>query len=221
MTLFLVVPASPALAQQIHVEKVKGGKAIVDASGIELEAGKTYSLVESTASGDNRSYILGGTLSYDTLNTSVSGGGTSISTKANSLLFSSRFGWNFERFEIGPLFGFTNTSIDTTDTNTFTLGIFTDYNFQPNRPGVTSVYGVSGELGIGSGSVSASAGGSTSKTSTTSTNAYLSLFGKWFPFRSAVALRGDLGYSYYKESVNTTSSTTQGLSLRGGIALYF
>jgi hypothetical protein len=205
------------MAQQFKVEKVKGNKAVIEFSGGNLAAGRNYSFGGSSsaenggATGGARRYVVGGNfdLQYLTYTSSALAG---TSSKDNLMGFLSRFGWNFESYELGFILGYTNTETASSSYSLIKGGTFFDYNLTANRAGETSVYGAGAEASYGS--ITSSAGGSV-------LGVYASAFAKWFIFGPSTALRVDLGYSYDKGTYTSYSTTSQGMAVRGGLSTYF
>lgn len=212
VTLFIF----PALGQQFRVQKVKGNKAVIEFSGQQLTPGRSYS-IGKTSSGTgtgSRDYLIGGSLNFNsgTYQTSVLNG----SSPHKDLNISARFGWNFGDYEVGPLLSYRNIDSDYSGAHYSTLagGAFFDYNMTPNRSGETHLFGgfVEGVFGT------------TSATNGASSSAMEFFFGgffKWFGLGNNMALRGDLGYDYYKATASGVSGTLQGFVIRGTIATYF
>lgn len=201
-------------AQQIRVEKIKGNKAVVEFSG-NLVTGKSYSLATGPSNTlGSRQYVLGGGLSLVSSTYSIST--LSATVKHSDLNLSARFGWNFENYELGPIFGYRNVDSDYSSQHfsSFSGGVFGDYNLSPNRPGENTIFGITGEGIFGSLSPSSGSGGSTMEF-------FVGGFLKWFGITDSTALRADLGYDYLKTSAGTTNNTLQGFVLRGGLATYF
>ncbi|HEY8269472.1 MAG TPA: hypothetical protein VIG33_01180 [Pseudobdellovibrionaceae bacterium] len=215
----LVISINAQAQQQIHVEKIKGNRAVVEFSG-SLIPGKTYSLSinkteppEETAGG-KRQYIIGGSLGFNSTSYTVPSLNTTLKNSDINVFI--RFGWNKESFEFGPIFGYKNIDSDYTDRHysSFSGGAFADYNLTANRLGETKIFGITSEGIVGSLTPKTGDGGST-----------LEFFGggffKWFGITDSTALRFDMGYSYIKTTAGASSDTLQGLVLRGGIATYF
>jgi hypothetical protein len=219
-----------SFAQQIFVEKVKGTKAIVEITNGALETGKSYSIDSKSATDSEggvhgpRRYLFGASLAMNNLTaTTKTTGAETTTAKNNSTILTSVFGWNKETYEIGPTFSFGSTSDDSASTTRFSVGLFFDYNFTPNRAGTPSLWGAGIQASYGSASTTEST--LSSKTASSIMSLYPSVFYKWFPF-AATGFRADLGYSYEKENRTSDSApnsevTTQGLSVRGGVVTYF
>lgn len=207
--------ASLAFGQQIRVEKVKGNKAVVEFSGTALSPGRSYSLKGTSEDGDDgggeRSHVVGGSFDFQFYEYSSSAASGS-SMKDNLIGIVARFGWNFEKYEFGPIAGYTNTESYGSSFSSVKFGAFGDYNLTPNRPGENSIYGAAAEGSYTS--ITSSNGGSM-------IGFFASGFAKWFVFGPSTALRVDLGYNYEKGSFTSYSSTTQGFAVRGGLATYF
>lgn len=209
--------SSTCLAQQFKVERVKGNKAVIEYSG-RLIPGQSYSVTggeeESSDSGSERRYVIGG--SFDMRNLTQNNSVLNTSAKDNAMGLTGRFGWNLGHFEIGPIVGYTNIDSEVRGQNfsMFSFGAFADYNLTPNIAGESFIFGASGEGSYGS--ISASSG-----TSSSVMSGFVSGFGKWFVFGPSTALRLDAGYLYEKTSSNNVTLTSQGFNIRGGLATYF
>lgn len=208
-----------SLAQQIRVEKLKGNKAVIEFTG-NLIPGKTYSIDGTSASHSEnsahgkRQYVLGGSLGFSS--SAYTSPSINATLKHSDMNLSTRFGWNYESFEIGPMFGYKNVDSDYADQHfsSFSGGAFADYNMTPNRPGETMIFGVTGEAVFGSITPKTGNSGSTMEF-------FVGGFFKWFGLTDSTALRADLGYDYLKTTADASSNTLQGFVLRGGIATYF
>lgn len=215
LTFSLILAATTASADQFKVEKVKGNKAVIDFSGSYLSPGKTYTFSggggdsqEYSAAGE-RGHLIGGSFEWSSL--TAAAGGSSGSSSASTITLNTRFGWNLGSVEFGPAFQY--NSVSNPSSSIYALGAFGDYNFTPNKSGVSSVFGVGGELDFGSQAQT--------DASASVLDVYVSGFFKWFPTANPFCLRGDLGYVYDKYSYSTSSLTKQGLDIRAGIAEYF
>lgn len=139
-------------------------------------------------------------------------GGTSPGS-ATALSLEGYFGWNHVQYEFGPKLYFSNSSGGgNTSFSTFGLGAYGDYNFVPNRVGEKFVYGLTGDLTVGSYSAS------NSSSSGSSVGFAFGGVGKWyFASSSTSAVRMELVYDYDK----TGSVTTNGIVARAGFQTYF
>lgn len=212
-----VLMSQTAFAQQIRVQKVKGNKAIVEFSG-DLAPGRTYNLGGSSSSsantsGSGRSYVIGGSFSYFSGTDSTSVSSISASNSTSSLNLTARFGWNFETYELGPLFSYQSTSAGSQTTSATSFGGFADYNLSPNRSGETTIFAGTGELTYGNLSQSSTSG--------SLMGFFLGGSVKWFGLTNSTALRADLGYDYRKTTIGSANVTTSGVALRAGISTYF
>ncbi len=209
---FILIPIS-SVAQQIRVEKVKGNKAVIEFSG-DLTPGKTYSIRDKSGHNGVRKYVISGSMEFTSSTYAASS--LSASVKHNDLNLSARFGWNYEVFEFGPIFGYRNIDSGYVDQHftSFSGGVFVDYNFTPNHPEASAIFGLTGE-GI-FGSLTPNSGSSAS-----TTGFFAGGFFKWFGLTDSTALRADLGYDYLKTTADTSNNTLQGFVFRGGIATYF
>lgn len=205
----ILLACNPSFAQRFKVQKVKGNKAIIESS-TPLEEGRTYTLTPNKISEDvdysleghksrKNSIALGGSVD------SLSSGGTSSTT----ISFDGKYGWNFTTLEGGPFLRF--VSVDSS--NSYLLGGYIDYNFQPNRDGVSSVLGVTGNAAFGS---TASSGSSSQLIS-----AFTGGTWKWFVFNSSGAIRTDFGFKTAQTKLSSSTTTSSGLVASFALAFYF
>lgn len=206
--------AREAWAQEFKVEKVKGNKAIIEYSGGFLGPGHTYSFSSSSKAEDHfspvgeRHHLVGLGASFSSL-AEAAGGAAGNSNTTMSL--NSRFGWNLETMEFGPILQYSSTSAPSS--STYSAGAFGDYNFTANRPGVDGIFGVGAQVDVGSQS---------STTNATIMEILPSGFYKWFPTANPFCFRFDVGYLYEKTSYTGGSSlTTAGFEVKAGITEYF
>ncbi|HWU43248.1 MAG TPA: hypothetical protein VN132_07420, partial [Bdellovibrio sp.] len=100
--ILLTLSSAAAEAQKIRVRKVKGNQAVVETTGAPLRQGATYDLISQEDFGDeatanNRHYLIGLNFAMSSLKSDAAG-----SNNVTAIDFSTRFGWNFGNFEIGP-----------------------------------------------------------------------------------------------------------------------
>lgn len=205
----------PAFSASFTVKKVKGKQALIEFTGPQLENGKSYLINSSTDknSGDERTHVF---LLREVSLSSISSSVSSISGgKVTRLSLVFGYGWNFESFEISPLYGVKAIDAGNGSTSTsFLLGGLFDYNLTKNVVGTSSLWGASLE----SSYEKASGNGSLNSPATMSL--FASGFWKWFVFSSTAGLRFDLGYLYQK-TTTTFDNVDSGLSGRGSFAIYF
>ena len=202
-------------AASFTVKKVKGKQAVVEYAGPTLENGRTYKFSaqsESSNSSNSRDrFLILKELTLSSLSSSTSGTSGGTTTQFSILM---GYGWNKERFEFAPLFGFKTLDAGSGANTTFTLGAMIDYNFKPNIAEFFSIFG---------GSLEATyekTNGSSAATSPSTTQAFLSGFWKWFLFENSICLRMDAGYLYLKKSL-ITETTMSGIYGRGSFVVYF
>lgn len=225
MPLFLasLLISSLSFAQQIHVQKVKGNKAIVEVTGGNLAPGRTYNLGGGSAGGSgggSRQYVVSGSFTFrsgtDTTSVTVNSVTSTTTGSGNDMNLLARFGWNNGDTEYGPIVSYRNADSDFQGLHYSSIGAggFFDYNFTPNRLNETTVFAVTGEGTYGTYSPKTGSGGNTM-------NFFAGGSVKWFGITSSTAVRADLGYDYTKITVGSSSITSAGFVLRAGIATYF
>jgi hypothetical protein len=215
--LFLGLPLLPLSlwGQTFTVEKLKGQKALVEITSGQVEVGKTYPFQPGgkTASSqpEGRSKVLGlegSFLGYASETSSTSGSSSNRST----LSVQSYFGWNFKKYELGPIFSLI-TSSGGVQTSRTTFGGFFDYNLKENIPENKLLFGVLGSVQL----INQDAGGSKSSGQILAAGGFL----KWFPGPSWLCLRTNLKYEMTESKTASTSTQATGFSLASGIAGYF
>lgn len=215
--LFLTLVLIPTLTfgQSFKVKKVKGKQAIVEMTQPGAFAvGHTYTVGEyeeeeegsldetSTSGAGSRKYTLAG--SAGIVNSTRREGEDSVLT----INMYTRFGWNMNKYEVGPIVTVYNSSAGGSQSTTYGLGGFIDYNFTPNRT-ASQVYGVTGDLRM---VTEQNASNTISRY-----ESYVGGFGKYFMLGNATAVRLDAGYTYNKyESYNST-----GFGATLGLQIYF
>ena len=221
LTITLILAPS-AFAQQAKVLKVSGRKAIVQfpddarpkaGQMIDLGVGGVSSM--SSDSGVHkttgaRSQMFGGSGEFSNLTNSSS----SVSTSTFQL--EGRYGINQGEMEFGGLLAFLYRSSTGTSSRSIGPGGFFDYNLVPNRPGTELVYG--GGALAQYFAVSTTTGSAEASSSTLRFELGGQL--KWYPLGDQLAVRGDLVYRYDQNS-GTTSYTTTGFVVKGGLYFYF
>ncbi|MDG0816145.1 hypothetical protein [Bdellovibrio svalbardensis] len=207
-----------AHAQKIKVRKIQGNKAIVEFTGT-LTPGTTYELISpdefgEESSANNRKYLVG--LSFNLGNVKSD---AANSVNVTQIDLSTRFGWNFGTFELGPVFSYNSTIASATAT-TFKIGAFGDYNMISNIPGEAFLYG----LGV-IGDFGQHDPGSTTVVDDFKYDlfeVFVGPFVKWFPTGGPYGFRLDAGYIYQRQSSTTLGTTTvSGFSSSLGIFAYF
>lgn len=212
-----------AHAQTLKVVKVKGKQAIVNIQSGSLSEGETVNVgdgggmdIESGGGGTsgkgNRNYVIGGSFIFSNTKADTAG-----AEAVNTLGLSAKFGWNFKRFEVGPILEFTSSKSGTTELTDTAFGGFAAYNFIENKSGVPMIFSVDGVLTMGSSKIST---GSSSST-TNMTSATVGPFVKWFGLSNDFCLEAGAVYSYRKDSISTGDTTITGIKLVGGISTYF
>lgn len=201
-----------AYPQQAKVLKAGGRRALIELpSGSSLKAGQTIQVGGSRDHGvstQSRENIVGGGAHISSIRKS---GGSSSSTNTR-IAVSGQYGWNKKMYEYGPLATLAYTSGSGPATTAISVGGFYDYNLTPNQPGIGMLYGVGGtaELGFSKG------GGSTSNTFEVFAGGNV----KWWPLGTNVAVRGDIGLDYTRNSAKQTI-TGVGVLAKGGFQIYF
>ncbi len=215
---FLLTTSVSFAAEKAIIQQMKGRRAIIhfekdipfsvgqkiylnSEDGVELGVQRN---MRNPLERKNSVSLAAGLSSTETTTKAV--GTTKLST--SSYVISGRYGWNKEDYEYGPLGSFifskTSGSGSSSETNTYQLGGFFDYNLIPNKPGEDMVWGFFGEgalgnsksNGVGATIITATGGG----------------FIKWFVFSPMLAIRSNLSYSL--EVTDFASSTTK--SINGG-----
>jgi hypothetical protein len=198
------------------VKKVKGKQAVIEYNGPAIENGRTYKFAmpneSSTSTGDNRDrFLMIRELTLSNLSSTIAGTSAGKSSRFSILL---GYGWNKESYEFAPLFGFESIDTGTGATTIFTLGALVDYNFKANMSPYYSIFGTGLE------GLYEKTNGNNGSASPSTTQAFLSLFWKWFLFENSICLRMDMGFLYSKTS-STTETTSSGLFGRGSFVVYF
>jgi hypothetical protein len=207
------------LAQTLRIERLKGQKALVEITSGQVEIGKTYSLQSSdgkmTEATSNDSHgrrrvlgLEGSILGYTSETSTVNGSSSSRSTFS----FQSYFGWNFKKYELGPILSFV-TSSGGVQTSSFGIGGFFDYNLAENTSERKFLLGLLGSIQL----LNAEAGGSKSSGQTLAVGGFL----KWFPGPSWLCLRSNLKYEMTDSKTSLVTTKTTGFSLTSGVAGYF
>jgi hypothetical protein len=127
----------------------------------------------------------------------------SVSTKPKpTSIFSlqGRYGWNMERFELGPLVNLTYNKTGSAEVSTYEFGGFFDFNMIPNRAGEDIVWGPYGEVSAGTMKYGTASGSLTSFTG--------GAFVKLFLLSPDLAVRLN-GYYRYELDTQTTSISTE------------
>lgn len=214
----LVSFSMAAQAQKIKVRKIQGNKAIVEFTG-NITPGTTYELISpdefgEETSANNRKYLVG--LSFNLGNTKSD---AANSVNVTHIDLSTRFGWNFGSFEIGPVVSYFTTIADVTST-TYKLGAFVDYNMITNIPGEAFLYGL-GAIG----SFGQHDPGTTLVVADTKYDlmeVFVGPFVKWFPTGGPYGFRLDAGYVYQRQnSTSLGTVTVSGFASSLGIFAYF
>lgn len=221
IALVCVLVFSPILlAQQGKVIKANGNKALVHfPPGTKLHVGETLILDtadsldaelggkgSSSGSGMNgsRDRVLG--FSASLVSGSASSGGSHTSLGGTA-----RYGWNQLTMEYGPEASFSTSS---PGSNTaFSVGGFFDYNLIPNARGKVMIYGAGAVADLGSRST----GGNSSTVMTIFGGGFV----KWFPLGNTVAVRGDAGLQYVRNSASSGTTSETDLAALGGLEVYF
>lgn len=215
LAITLLIFSSPALAQKIKVQKVRGNQAIIEFSGGALNSGQVYEISSddftdsSSISGPARNHSVNLSMSL------VSAKSDRLTTTTTELSLLAGYGWNFGTLEAGPMAGYTTTNRTGVTATTYKIGGYADYNMIPNTSGEIFIYGLGGQGFFGS---SDSGTGS----STTFNQVYAAPYVKWFPGGGNAGFRFDVGYFLQNESGGTTgSNSVSGLMSNVGIFSYF
>lgn len=211
----LLAFSTSAFAQKIKVRKVKGNQAVIDFSGGNLVPGQVYELApdefgEASSGLAARKHVV--TLDFSLSNSKSDATGAVSET---DIALSSRFGWNFASFEVGPVIRYSSDATGSLTTSLVQLGAWADYNMIHNTPGEIFIYGLGGAFSAGQYDNGAG-----------STRNLMELFAgpfvKWFPTGSNVGFRFDGGYNYGRQTGGIGSDlTVSGLSLQAGLIGYF
>ncbi len=212
--------SSSAFATTGKVVKAKGKKVLIELPiDPRLQAGDTVEIdtLELRSPASSRAMAGGRRL---TIGGSMNGGELHFYSRSNGYpgdtLFDivGRGGWNYGKYEYGPLAEIQYESTDSNSSQT-TLGAggFFDWNLVANTPGASDVYGIGGDAEVKS--ISVKAGTTSNSSSGLALNG--GAFYKYFLFRSDTCLRfdGDLHIALY----NNYSET--GLRFLAGIQTYF
>lgn len=190
------------------VQKIKGTKAIVefernakvregDMVSTDMSSGGNNSSSSSMGKYQNRDYFL--TYAIDLVNSSTAAGSVTVTA------LSTKFGFNFGHFELGPIFSMTSGSTSSSNTSTSTtFGAFGHYNFTANKPNQDWVYYAGGKFtqsSSGSGTTNIAGYGGVS----------------WFPFGNNIAFSAEL---FGGQSTSNGSSITQ-MGISSGPLIYF
>ncbi len=214
----LFIPlVTPALSTVVKVKKVKGTMALVEFQG-PLSPGESYNLVatdgtRATFTGGPRHYRLGLTFNFSSLKTKTS----AVEYNPSELSINSDFGWNFEKYELGPILGYSSVSSGFGGATTYlTIGGFYDYNFSENKQ--TTPYLLGAGLKLTYVNI-APASGSTGLFLAT---IYPNIFWKWWAFGQSTAFKMDVGYVIEsgKDSASTSTSSS-GFKSTGALLFYF
>lgn len=209
-----LVPAI-ALSQTFQVKKVKGKTALIEVTSGQLKEGGRYLIQDLASSPSNseghRNMLIGLEGSFLSLSslTSDTGGSGSQATTTD---LETTFGWNFNRFETGPLLSLTSSS-GSSQSSQFALGGFFDYNLQENISPASRVYG-----GLFSFQMTnLEAGGARSSGQKISIGAFF----KWFPGPDWLCLRTQLKYLYAENKNDLVTTKITGFVITTGVTTYF
>ncbi len=134
----------------------------------------------------------------------------------NYYSISGRYGWNLERYELGPMGTYTLNKVGSSESTSMLFGGFFDFNMIPNKPGEDIIWGAYGEANFGTAKT-----GNVSSNLTTATGGG---FVKWFVFSPMLAARVNIFYSYNILDRASSTSTTKNYSASGleiGLTNYF
>lgn len=234
---------NPIYAQEGIVSKAANNKAlVVFPVGTKLNAGEKVVVGGEPSALRRVSAPRDYSLSFSTnliSHTSVSMDGASFTTtgfgnagmdgffSAEPTQF--RFGWNKGSMEFGPTVSYQSYAISEqiasvraqANISSFFYGGFFDYDLIPNTSGRGLVYGISTDLQLGNTSLT----GGSSGFSISATRLFLGGFAKWFPLGGIVAIRGDAGLDYERQTLTAGNSSVSGTAtsvlLKGGAEVYF
>ncbi len=208
---------APAVSTLIIVKKVKGQTALIQFQG-SLNPGENYTLVSGAISDADlktgpRTHRLGVNLNFASLKTKTS----SVEYNPTEFTIDIDFGWNYEKYEIGPILGYSSISTGFGGSTSYlTIGGFYDYNFSENKEPVTSLFGFGLKLTYTNIIPSSSA------TGLFNTVIYPNLFWKWWPFGRSTAFKLDVGYDIENGKDSASSSvTTTGVKSTGALLFYY
>ncbi len=214
--LFIPLIAS-AVSTRIKVKKVKGQTALIQFQG-SINPGENYTLVsgdisEADLNTGPRTHRLGVSLQFSSLKTKTS----SVEYNPSEFTINTDFGWNYEKYEIGPTLGYSSISTGFGGSTSYlTIGGFYDYNFSENKEPINSFFGVGLKLTYTNIIPSSSA------TGLFNTVIYPNLFWKWWPFGRSTAFKLDIGYSIENGKDSASSSvTTTGVKSTAALLFYY
>lgn len=213
-----------AHAQQAKVIKVKGQQAIVQfppgtppVVGEMLNVGGSAQSEEGGSTGRGsraHSLAVSGNISFASVKTDKP---VETSSNVTSFEIAGAYGWNQEIFEFGPLVSIGYSSTTGRTGRTLLAGGFFDFNLIPNRPGTPVVYGVGATASFGQDSQTIA----NVDTTTSLLNFFAGGNVKWFGLSENVAIRGDAGLNYSRNSGNNSTTTEMALQIKAGLAFYF
>ena len=125
------------------------------------------------------------------------------------------YGWNKVSWEWGAFVSYSFNTTGEFDVKTLVAGLLVDKNFNPNNLEADYVFGARLQAGVGQEDSSAN-----SKEAQV-TLIQPALYLKWFGLNPNLGLTGDLGYQVRESKLEQTSTQSQGIVVRLGIANYF
>lgn len=212
--------SSAAFATTGKVVKARGKKVLIEMPiDPRLQPGDTVEVdtVELRSPSSMRPSIGGRQL---TLSGSTNGGDLHFYSRNNGYNGDTTFnvigrgGWNFTKYEYGPIAQILYQSADSNNSITnFGAGGYFDYNFVPNAPGATDVYGIGGDAELSSLNIKVA--GTSTSTAGLAVNG--GGFYKYFLFKSDTCLRldGQIHLAAYDKF------TESGLRFLAGLQIYF
>lgn len=232
ITIFLT-PQLLAEAIEFEVGKVSksGRKAVIYVpAGQVLEKGQILKFGGETkadikpalpSEATARNWSFGGNIIIDSRDTETESTTGAITTQdENYFEIDLRGSKNFAAFEVGGLLDYRKSSTKTINNDTYSVGIFGEFNIIKNKPGVKYVPHLGAEIAYGSGSREDNQGNTTD-----SSGLIYQVYGglKYYIFPSnGLALTADIFYrSDQSASTDDDTITTTHIGLSAGVRYYF
>ena len=208
---------APAVSTRMKVKKVKGQTALIQFQG-SLNPGENYTLVlgdtiEADLKTGSRTHRLGLSFNFSSLKTKTS----SVEYNPSEFTISTDFGWNYEKYELGPILGYSSISTGFGGSTSYlTIGGFYDYNFTENKEPISYLFGVGLKLTYTNIIPSSAATGLFNMV------IYPNLFWKWWLFGHSTALKLDVGYDIENGKDSSSSSVaTTGFKSTAALLFYY
>ncbi|MES2965356.1 MAG: hypothetical protein V4760_15840 [Bdellovibrionota bacterium] len=218
MSLLVFTVGSVALAQEAKVIKVKGQQAIVTfPSGTKPQVGQTIDLGGGGVSGEAAGVGTGSRNNVLALSGQIAVTNSNSNT-TTQFAVSGRYGWNQETIEFGPIVTLGYSSSPNLSSRTIAGGGFFDFNFTPNKSGVRGVMGLTADAQFGQDATKVA---SNPESTSTTMDFFVGGTYKYFGFADNVAIRGDAGLEYDRDTSGSTTTTSTGLKVLLGLAFYY